>query len=330
VQPSIGVIIPVFNGVAFIERCLRSVLAQTRQPQRIVVVDDCSTDGTVAFVRSRFGEASVVEIVSLEKNGGPSAARNFGAKRLDTDVIAFLDADDAWLPHHLARIQHAFEVVPPASVVFSSVVRACSPASAHERPASALKAPLVTLLRENRVPQSAVAVRRELLIRANGYNEAMRYAEDFDLWLRLARGGAEFAWTGAESCVRYEHDNQVSVRFVERMFRAAWGVRAVAVEGLPDIANDQAIASALLAAARNDLESAWNSRRRSAIRCVLDVIGWVPHSAGLMAAWNKRVGWQWPFWRAASMVYDALPESVLSPIRRHRARSLVAAGGENA
>ena len=94
---SISVVIPAYNAEKFINRAIDSVLAQTYQPDEIIVVDDGSTDDTVSVV-SKYG--SQVKLIRQE-NAGASAARNSGINAATCQWIAFLDSDDEWLPEKL-------------------------------------------------------------------------------------------------------------------------------------------------------------------------------------------------------------------------------------
>src|SRR3954451_11962493 len=93
-DPKISVVIPAFNAAATLEVAVRSALGQTYRPSEVLVVDDGSTDDTAA-VASRLGRG--VKLVR-QANQGCGPARNAGVKQAAGDWLAFLDADDAWLP----------------------------------------------------------------------------------------------------------------------------------------------------------------------------------------------------------------------------------------
>lgn len=95
----VSVVIPAHNREGTIEYCLQSVIHQTLPPHEILVVDDCSTDGTVAAAE-KVGNP-LVRIVRLPRNSGAQAARNAGIKAATGDWIAFQDSDDEWLPNKL-------------------------------------------------------------------------------------------------------------------------------------------------------------------------------------------------------------------------------------
>ena len=98
---SLSVIIPLYNTEDYIGEALASLARQTRLPDEVIVVDDASTDASVACAEPglrRLAELGVAraELLRLPSNGGPSAARNRGLERARGEVVAFLDADDCW------------------------------------------------------------------------------------------------------------------------------------------------------------------------------------------------------------------------------------------
>src|SRR3954452_15003770 len=99
VRPLVSAIIPAHNAERFLAAAIDSVLAQTYQPIECIVVDDGSTDGTPAVARS-YGDR--IRLIPQEQRG-VSAARNRGAAEARGELLAFLDADDRWLPERVER-----------------------------------------------------------------------------------------------------------------------------------------------------------------------------------------------------------------------------------
>jgi len=98
-QPSVSVVIPVFNGERYLQQAIASALEQTYPPHEVVVVDDGSTDASRSIVESFGGKV----ICKIQQNLGPSAARNLGTEVSTGEWIAYLDADDYWLPDKLEK-----------------------------------------------------------------------------------------------------------------------------------------------------------------------------------------------------------------------------------
>ena len=98
-QPLVSVIICVYNGEQYLSDAIRSVQDQEYAPIELIVVDDASTDGTATLARS-FPDVTLIE---LDENRGPSNARNIGIAAATGKYIAFLDADDLYLPGKLRK-----------------------------------------------------------------------------------------------------------------------------------------------------------------------------------------------------------------------------------
>ncbi|MDW3219316.1 MAG: glycosyltransferase [Acidimicrobiales bacterium] len=111
---SVAAIIPAFNRATTIVRAVESVLDQTRPPDEILVVDDGSTDDTVARLAPYRDRVRVDTI----DNAGAAVARNIGASHTTAEWLAFLDSDDYWFPDHLARITAAIDATGGAAGVY--------------------------------------------------------------------------------------------------------------------------------------------------------------------------------------------------------------------
>ncbi len=113
--PIVSVVIPAFNAAATIGRAVDLVLAQTYRNYEIIVIDDGSRDATADIVASHYGDR--VRLLCLARNQGESAAMNHGIAAAEGELIAFLDADDEWLPDKLAKQVDALNRSPDAVMV---------------------------------------------------------------------------------------------------------------------------------------------------------------------------------------------------------------------
>lgn len=127
-HPSVSVVIPTYNGAAFIAEALASVFAQTTLPQEIIVVDDCSKDDTAGIVEKIANAAPVaIRLIRLKRNsGGPAKPINVGVFAAKSELIAVLDQDDLFAPDKLQQEAQALADNPKAAVAaglfaFSSV-----------------------------------------------------------------------------------------------------------------------------------------------------------------------------------------------------------------
>ncbi len=103
---TISAIIPLYNGARFIKQALDSILAQTLAPVEIIVVDDGSTDDGAAIVANYATNHPI--ILLQQPNAGQAAARNLGIRHSSGNLIALLDQDDIWYPHHLQALAEPF------------------------------------------------------------------------------------------------------------------------------------------------------------------------------------------------------------------------------
>ncbi len=202
-QPSVSVVIPCFNAARWIGATLRSVQAQAWPDLEVIVVDDGSSDGSAALVRERFPQVRLLQ----QANAGVAAARNRGIDAAQGDWIAFIDADDWWLP---GKLQAQWQALRVAAVNDETAPQLCCSAwgvwhSDAPEPEPALLAELAAsaddaarwsgpsgwvyaqLLLDVQVWTSTVMLSRALLRQAGGFDESLRIGEDLDLWLRLSR-----------------------------------------------------------------------------------------------------------------------------------------------
>lgn len=97
----VSIITPSYNSSRFVRECIDSVLAQTYQNWEMIIVDDCSTDGSADLIRDIISEEPRIRLVALDKNVGAAEARNIAIAMAKGRFIAFLDSDDIWIPEKL-------------------------------------------------------------------------------------------------------------------------------------------------------------------------------------------------------------------------------------
>ncbi len=188
-RSSVSVVIPTYNRANIVLRALRSVFDQTDPVQEVLLIDDGSTDNTEAVVRQAYG-ARVRYI--RQANAGVSAARNRGIRASHSDLVAFLDSDDLWLPEK-TRLQVEFMHQHPAfGMVLCDVERVSEDGSLIDvlRRREVLPADGMIfrdVLRNSALVPASAMVRREVFDSVGVFDESLRTAEDLDFHLRVAR-----------------------------------------------------------------------------------------------------------------------------------------------
>ncbi len=171
-----SVVCAAYNARETVVRAVGSCVYQTHPPHEIIVVDDASTDDTVAVLETAFG--AQIRIVLLAQNGGPSAARNAGMNAATGNFIALQDADDWWEPQKLERVASAIQSTG-AGFIFHryALGRTKLPASGLPR-----RLPRWRLLLGNVVATPCAVFSAEANQR---FDERLRWMEDWDFFLRL-------------------------------------------------------------------------------------------------------------------------------------------------
>ena len=187
---TISVIIPAYKAALTIKRALASVATQTLKPKQVIVVDDGSDDDTFKIAEAFKCQFHGIELkIFSQKNLGAGAARNRAINEATGDWLAFLDADDEWLPkklaismesickHNLVLVAHNYFNVKGTrkNVVFCN--------SRYD----AATNPYRGLYRKGFLATSSVVVRRDAVLAAGGFDETLKTAQDFDLWLKILK-----------------------------------------------------------------------------------------------------------------------------------------------
>jgi glycosyltransferase involved in cell wall biosynthesis len=227
---SIGVLIPVYNYARFLPDTLNSILLQSRRPDQIVVVDDGSTDQS-AEIAAAWGKTNRAPLIVLrEPHGGAAAARNAGLARLETDLVAMLDADDLLLPCHLEKLELPF--LEQAGLVLCFGDAAVHSLETGERRPSFLSGKRVhsvrwldigkeyrlsgeclyrSLLDGGYIPCCSSMFPRALATRLGGWDVAMVRCSDHHFFVRLILLGS-VAWYPLPLSEITRHDSNLSHR----------------------------------------------------------------------------------------------------------------------
>ncbi len=183
-MPRVAVVIATHRRPALLAEALASVAAQTFCDFETVVAEDGGTEETARIVAA--SGAPGARHVPLGFCGRSGAVRNEALRRVSTPLVAFLDDDDLWLPRRLEVHVAALEAVPSAGLVFGPVRRFGDVEGTWPRQVPQ-RVDLARLLRGNCVPLSSVLARREALERAGLFPDTAELAQDYELWLRVAR-----------------------------------------------------------------------------------------------------------------------------------------------
>ena len=202
-RETVDVVIPCFNGASFIERCIESVLSQTVPVNRIIVVDDGSTDDSLAIILRLQERHSIIKVITQD-NRGLAATRNKGISFSESSLICFLDVDDYWLPSKIENQLKVFalnskdKTIVVASNYFDEIGSSRRPGISNRN--NRVITPTSLLTYRTVVPGSgSSALIPKLVFEQVGiFDETLKYGEDLDLWVRISRG---FNW-----CISPERD----------------------------------------------------------------------------------------------------------------------------
>jgi hypothetical protein len=186
---SVTVLLPVYNGAGTLRQALDSILAQDLTDFELLVVDDASTDASAAVIREYAERDDRITAVLHERNLGLAATLNEGLRVARHELVARMDQDDEALPARL-RVQQAFMAEHQSVVAAGSYVLHMGRTRAHDRLVELPRTPREVarvLPRENCLYHPSVVLRRTAVLAAGGYRGEFKNAEDYELWLRLAR-----------------------------------------------------------------------------------------------------------------------------------------------
>lgn len=237
-RPRVSVIVPTYNSGAFVGQAVASVCHQTYSDFELIVIDDGSTDDTQRALEPYRDRVRYF----YQPNMGESSARNRGIQEACGDYIAFLDADDLWLPGKLAQQVVLMDQNPEAVLIYSPCfwINAAGERIFHHGsnivgegiPGLADVFPQLAL-GDLMASPSCVMVRRAYLAQGRGFDPTIRHGEDWDLWLRLSLQGPVLFVSEPLVCYRIHHPKrrlaiesdpeyvQQNVQIIDSAFAAA-------------------------------------------------------------------------------------------------------------
>lgn len=237
--PLFSIVVPTFQRAKWLDECLASVAAQTFTDFECIVADDGSADETPAVVAAWSARDARFQHLPLTNGGSPGRTRNLGAARAAGRWLAFLDDDDLWVPHKLERQAEILARRPELALLFGRMDRFGDETGPWPDPPSRAAPDLLALLEGNVVPCSTAVVRADLFRATGGFDATLRFAEDYELWLRLCQRGPLHAMP--DVLVRYRvhgtglsRDERTQVECLARIAERAvtWGASRAAVAPL--------------------------------------------------------------------------------------------------
>ncbi|MBT8245459.1 MAG: glycosyltransferase family 2 protein [Winogradskyella sp.] len=188
--PFFSVIIPLYNKEKYILKTLETVINQSFNNFEVIIIDDGSTDNSVNLIENI--EDNRIKIFHKE-NQGVSSARNHGMQKAKSDYIAFLDADDLWLDHHLQILFDLIQEFPEAGLFSTGYLISFN---SHKKRAVIKGLPdefkgIITNFFKNNlyspiVNSSIAAIKKSVLTNVNGFDLNLKSGQDTDFWIRVA------------------------------------------------------------------------------------------------------------------------------------------------
>ncbi len=220
--PLVTVIIPTFNRLRWISICLDSIKSQTYPHIETLVIDDGSSDGTVAWLKSQ-PDYSLVRIHEQPKNGGASIARNDGIRLAQGELIVFIDSDDALLPNHIETAVNVFRDYPDtglfccdSTIIDSDGEVLFGGRTWHQIQSELRKHPLQSGFRSlsNIFEFSHIfpgfTIPKAVFDKVGDFDQSIFPMDDYDLSLRIAGAGYQVYYCNEPLALRREHGGQCS------------------------------------------------------------------------------------------------------------------------
>jgi glycosyltransferase involved in cell wall biosynthesis len=213
-RPVVSIIIPCYNTAQYLGEAIASALAQTFSEFELLIIDDGSTDSTPEIASCFLSDSRVRYI--RQDNMGLSAARNKGIELSQGEFIALLDADDIWDPEKLKSQLDAFDNMPDCGLVFTDYSTFDEYGIIASEKNSVILETLNLLdfdtlyCRNNFIYPSTVMIRRGLFETVGDFDVTLKSAEDYDMWLRIAKA-SRLAGIGSRLVRIRQHGSNMSL-----------------------------------------------------------------------------------------------------------------------
>lgn len=196
-MPIVSVIIPNYNRARFLPKVIESVRQQSYPNLEIIVVDDCSTDNSLAILSDLAKRYSNLKVFQVDKNRGANYCRNYGVKQAEGDYIAFLDSDDYFLEEKIEKQMAVLEANPQLTFVVSSFFQG----GIHQLQEGPIY--LKDVLRHNNLGGfSTLLVKKQAFFEVGGLDNDLPSNQDWDLYLKLLEHNQGYKL--AENLVTYD------------------------------------------------------------------------------------------------------------------------------
>ena len=184
-NPKISVIMSVYNGEKYLREAIESIFNQTFTDFEFIIVNDGSADGSLDIIRSYDDDR--IRLIDNEQNIGLTKSLNKALRFAEGEYIARQDADDVSLPNRLERQVNYLEKHPETAVLGTSVYLINENGKTIAKTIALARPTLKDLHKGNQFTHGSVIFKKHVIAELGGYNESLKYVQDYELWLRIAK-----------------------------------------------------------------------------------------------------------------------------------------------
>ena len=222
INPKVTVLMSVYNGEKYLKEAIDSILNQTFKDFEFLIINDCSTDNTVAIILSYHDPR--IRLINNKKNVGITCSLNKGIKLSKGAYIARMDGDDISYPQRLEKEISIIEKDKEIGMVTSWIdefgsINKHSDYFIIVRTVNAPEEIFYTLLFHNCIVHSTVLFKKELVLSLGGYDESYKQSQDYDLWIKISRI-SKIVKIREALLARRSHENTISRRSIEQKLNA--------------------------------------------------------------------------------------------------------------